>query len=424
MNAICKLGSVCLVALFPFTAFADDPTTPTDPIFVVRLTDGSKIEGRIRQIGPDQAVVLDPVPPASEGGVPAGVPEPRRLPLIGISSLVHRDADPPASPPSGSVVLFPGGDRLRAIIGPATATGLTVLPPAFGDVATEIPLDRILGVVLAPPGEPEEAADLLADLRSRPRTSELLWLSNGDRLVGSLLEIGASTIKFEPDTGPIDVPRSSVVAIGFDPALVVAPPEVPLLVELTFSDGTRLGVEALRLEKGQLVARTRFGSEVRARIASVSRIHVRSAAVAYLSEQKEAASEFVGYLGDHPGRFGRDSTWDGHTLRLAGQPYDRGLGMLPRTLVAYRLDPRDRRFQATIGLDERAGPRGSVVFRVLVDGKPRYESPPLSRRTPPVDLDLEVQGGRLLILVAEFGEGGDVQDSADWAEARLIRAPE
>jgi hypothetical protein len=95
--------------------------------------------------------------------------------------------------------------------------------------------------------------------------------------------------------------------------------------------------------------------------------------------------------------------------------------MLPRTLLAYKLAEDDHAFQATIGLDDRAGDRGSVVFRVMVDGKDKYVSPVLTKRDGPEFVNVDLAGAKILILVAEFGEGGDVQDSADWIDARLVR---
>src|SRR5205807_2281318 len=112
---------------------------------------------------------------------------------------------------------------------------------------------------------------------------------------------------------------------------------------------------------------------------------------------------------------------DGHPLRLAGQGYDRGLGTQSRTLLAYRLSAGDRRFQATVGLDESAGPLGSVVFRVLVDGKERLVTPPMSVRDTPKAIDVDLTGAKALILMTEFGERGEIRDFADWAEARILR---
>jgi len=111
----------------------------------------------------------------------------------------------------------------------------------------------------------------------------------------------------------------------------------------------------------------------------------------------------------------------GPALRLGGQTYDRGLGTQSRTLLAYRLDPKAKRFQALVGLDDAAGPLGNVVFKVLVDGKPRYESPSMGAGEAPRAVDVALEGGKVLILTTEFGERGDVQDSGDWVEARIIR---
>jgi hypothetical protein len=119
--------------------------------------------------------------------------------------------------------------------------------------------------------------------------------------------------------------------------------------------------------------------------------------------------------------FRRDATVDGHPFRLGGRFYERGLGTQSRTFLAYRLEPRDRRFQALVGLDDSAGPLGSVVFRVLVDGKERFVTEPMSAGDTPKAVDLDVSGARLLILVTDFGDRGGVRDVADWVEARLVR---
>ena len=116
-----------------------------------------------------------------------------------------------------------------------------------------------------------------------------------------------------------------------------------------------------------------------------------------------------------------DRTVDGHPFQLAGQTYNRGLGAQSRTFLVYALEPGDRRFQALVGVDERAGPMGSVVFRVLVDSQERFKTPPLTDRDPPRSIDLDVSGGKFLILATDFGDRGDVRDLADWVEARLIR---
>jgi hypothetical protein len=402
---------VSLVILVAASRGADTPrgtTVPSDPVFKALLVDGTTASGRIRQLGPGDALVL------------VGEAE-TKVPLTKVVSLT-REGDPPASPGEGTVVIFPDGDRLRAIINAANDTALETLPAALGDASTAVPLDAMLGLLLQPPDEPRLADRTLARLRHDVRKTDVLWLANGDRMTGSFLGLAAENVEFQTAAGAaVTLPRPGVIAIGFDPAAVRYPKPDRLYLELTFTDGSRLGVTDFRIEQGHLVATTRFGTKVRPPLAVLARVHVRSDVVAYLSEREASAEQFIGYLGRHPQTYGRDSTWDQHSLRLAGQPYDQGIGTFPRTLLAYKLDPLDKRFQTLIGLDDRAGEKGNVVFRVLVDSREVFNSGPLTKHDPPVSVDVNVAGGRILVLATEFGEGGDVQDSADWVEARLIR---
>ncbi len=402
-----------LLFLIPLPLRADDPqpplVVPSDPVFEALLLDGSTVSGRIAELSlgdPSRAVLIGD-----------------KTEEISLDKLVKitRRGDAPPYPPAGSLVLLPEGDRLRAIVnGTPEGIKLDVLPNALGDLVTSIPLDRVLGLVLAPPSDPNELEALVRKIREDTRDSEVLWMANGDRLTGSLQALDAQTVTFDSGNGPLPFQRSAIVALGFDPALLSYPkPKGPYL-ELTFADGSRLGVVSSRVEQGHVVAETRFGGTIRVPFKELSRVHVLGGPVSYLSSRKPAGSQFVPYLDRHPNSFGVDSTWDGHHLRLSGQPYDRGLGMLPRTLAAYRLEPGDRRFQATVGLDDRAGEKASVIFRVLADKTEIFHSGVLTRQDAPVSVDVDVQGANLLILIVEFGDRGDVQDSADWVESRLI----
>ena len=81
-----------------------------------------------------------------------------------------------------------------------------------------------------------------------------------------------------------------------------------------------------------------------------------------------------------------------------------------------------RWFEALVGLDAAAGPRGSVRVQVLADGKPLVTpAPELNAADPPRELRLPLPAGaKELTLLVEFGRGGDVQDHVDWADARII----
>ena len=385
----------------------DGGPVPSDPVFTALRIDGTTTSGRIRRLGPEEELVL----------VPVDGPE-QVIPLDRLVKL-SREGGAPTSAPEGAVVLFPDGDRLHGgVVGAADETSLKVLSSTLGDLA--IPLESMLGLVLKLPTEADEADAFLSRVRSAPRQTELLWLANGDLLAGGFLGLDEKKIKFQPEGGPIELERSGVVALGFDPALVDYPRPEGTFLELALADGSRLGVTAPRVEQGQVVATTRFGTPIRLPLGELASVHSRSASIAYLSEREATAQQYVSYVG--PTRpYRRDAAVTGHPLRVAGQPFDHGLGTQSRTLLAYRLAPGDRRFQALVGLDDRAGPQGSVVFRVLVDGREKFASPPMSVRDAPRAIDVDVAGAKVLILATEFGPRGDVRDYADWIEARIIR---
>jgi hypothetical protein len=382
---------------------------PSDPIFTAYLLDGTTRTGRIHQIGTDTAIALVSAEGKEE------VLAPRRL-----LKLVRESTPVAVAPPEGSLVLFPEGDRLyRTVIGVASETTLEVQSYALGSVA--VPLESLLGLVLTLPNESAAVDALLERLRTEKRTSEGLTLANGDRLTGGFLGMNEKRIKFESGNGPIELDRGGIIALGFDPALVVYPRPERDFLELTMADGSRLGVTQARIEQGHVVAMTRFKTLIRLALSELVQIHARTTAIAYLSERKPSAERNVGYVGPpRPCRF--DLNVDGHPLRLAGQTYDRGLGTFSRTLLAYRLGPGDKRFQALVGLDDSAGPMGSVVFRVLVDGEVRFASPPMSNRDTPKAIDVDLSGATHLILVTEFGARGEIRDIANWVEARITQS--
>lgn len=414
---IARIGGAFLLAMVPGPVEAQQTTpgeSPTgaaavtsDPVFRARMLDGTTLTGRIERL-------------SSGGSQELSVEAGRSLPLNTVVSLV-RETEPARTPPSGAQAVFPDGDRLIGLIGSVQEATIGVRPAWLGETSLKVPLESLLGLVLASGNEADGPNDPRRRVRTEPRAGEAVWLANGDRLLGSLLGITAEKVDFQPDTGAVALARGTVLAVGFDPTLVRYPRPDGLYLEVALNDGSRIGLRDARADHGRIVAQTRFGAEVAIPLSAVVRVDVRSRAVEYLSDRAADGVQYVGYLGDHPKVYGRGTTWDGHDLVQRGRPYDRGLGTVPRTLLAYRLEPAARRFQATVGLDDRSGEMGNVVFRVLVDGQPRWSSPPMGPGAVPVDVNVDVAGGKILILATEFGDRGDIQDSADWIEARLIR---
>lgn len=400
------LGSL-LVGLAAADPVPPDPPVPSDPVYAALLTDGKTVSGRIRQFGAGGEVTL----------VPAEGPE-RTIAFDRLVKL-SREGARQALDPEGPIVLFAGGDRLyRTVIGSATETALEVQSYTLGTLS--VPLDAILALLLKAPEDSDDLDTLLDRLRNEPRDAEVLWLTNGDRIKGGFLGLDDKRVKFQSPGGPIALDLSSVRALAFDPALVAPGKTGGVYFEITASDGSRLAATGVRVEQGHVVGVTRFGAPLRLALADLVCMHARSRSIEYISEREVAAVQYVSYVG--PTRpFRRDTSVENHPLRMGGQSYDRGLGTQSRTLLAYRLKPGDRRFQALVGLDDRAGPLGSVVFRVVVDNEVRFVSPPMSARDTPRAVDVDLTGAKRIILFTEFGDRGEVRDFADWVEARIIR---
>jgi NPCBM/NEW2 domain len=378
-----------------------------DPVFTGQKVDGGTICGHIEAIKADQITIATEELTREE------------LPL---GDLVKLARDPGAPPQSmeGSHVLLPGGDRLmHVVVENSTETAIAVRShSALGRLA--IPMECVLGLVLAPPSQADALDRIWTRLEDEPRTTEVVWMVNGDRLAGGFLGLDDRLIKLQIDGKPVELDRTGVVAVGFDPSGVGYPRVDATYLDLTLADGSRLGVTGARIERGQVVATTRFGQALRVPLADLVQLDPRTGSVIYLSERKPDAVTYEGYLGPiRPVRL--DRTVEGHRLQLAGHVFERGLGTQSRTLLAYKLKPGDRRFQALVGVDDRAGPLGSVVFRLLTDRQSRIATPPMTFRDAPRPIDIDISQARVLILITEFGDRGDVRDLADWVEARIIR---
>ena len=172
-----RLTLCCLVfglsAIVGSVRGADGPVA-SDPLFRSLAIDGATVSGRLSQFEPNGDVSL-----VSDNG------EKHLVPVQTLVKLTREGPVPPISP-EASVVLFPDGDRLyRTAIGAATDTALDVQSFSLGHL--NVPLDSLLGLVLALPTDSDALDGLLLKVRDEPRKKESVWLSNGDQLTGGFL---------------------------------------------------------------------------------------------------------------------------------------------------------------------------------------------------------------------------------------------
>jgi alpha-galactosidase len=110
---------------------------------------------------------------------------------------------------------------------------------------------------------------------------------------------------------------------------------------------------------------------------------------------------------------------EGHPLTLQGKRFEHGLGTHANSTFRIALGGKAERFTATVGVDDETDQRGSVVFKVVGDGKVLWESGVLRGGEKPKEVAVDLSGVQKLVLqVADAGDGID-HDHADWAEATI-----
>jgi alpha-galactosidase len=119
-----------------------------------------------------------------------------------------------------------------------------------------------------------------------------------------------------------------------------------------------------------------------------------------------------------------DKSVTGKPLSIGGRVFEHGVGTHADSVLYVDLDGKVERFQASVGVDDAAGGRGTVAFRVYGDGKKLFDSDVMKGGQQAKTVDVPLVGvRRLMLLAGSGGDGGDF-DHADWAQAQLVFAGE
>jgi alpha-galactosidase len=113
---------------------------------------------------------------------------------------------------------------------------------------------------------------------------------------------------------------------------------------------------------------------------------------------------------------------DNHPLFIDGKRFEHGFGTHAISTLRIALGAKGQHFTAIVGVDDEVGQRGSVIFKVVGDGKNLWESGVMRGGDPAKEVSVDLQGvNQLLLLVDDAGD--DINyDHADWAEARIVMA--
>lgn len=350
------------------------------------------------------------------------------LQTIAIDELDSVSFVSPERMASGDVdVLLADGGSFRGIILEDAPPG--VLQTVPGSLATTWPIglgvsfSALRGIRLTSAELFPEAEELFAAALAerRPGEDALVTREREDPRVlhGTLQSVsprhGVFRFAGEDRTFRLDKIYGIVFAAG-----ATVPPRQQVEVQLT--DGSTFS-GALSVSGDTVTLDASFGSAVSVPVMYIQRLRVFSSRVVYLSDLEPQSQQTEGRLhAPWPVRIDRNVA--GGTLSLGGIAYERGLGVHSRTELQYDLGGQFERFTATVGIDDAMRPGGSVLFEVRGDGRVLYSSGTITGAEPPQQIRVDVAGVNELTLLTDYGDGLDLGDQADWAQARLIRPQE
>lgn len=112
---------------------------------------------------------------------------------------------------------------------------------------------------------------------------------------------------------------------------------------------------------------------------------------------------------------------DGGTLTIAGNTFDKGLGVHASSEIVYQFTAGSYdQFTSAIGIDDEVGDRGSVIFKVFIDGVEAYQSGVIRGADGAESVIVSIPASATELKLEVTGAGDGIgHDHADWADAKF-----
>jgi hypothetical protein len=342
------------------------------------------------------------------------------LTKITFDDLARLSFEAQSKPRGGQAVFYlaDGGRLYGELVGGATDAVLT--RTALGD-GIQFSFQTLAGIQLVRGEEFAKAEGLFQSALQTRLTAQDVLITRGPEDATSVrgrlerLDAERGTFAFGERTRAFQADKIYGVVFAVGAAKRAA---YPVTVELV--DGSVVSGSLERADAERLAVATSVGPTVEMKVVEVVNLRVRSPRVVYLSDLTPTGERTEGML-HRPWPVRKDRSVSARPLSMGGRVFDKGLGVHSRTELDYQLDRGYESLVATIGIDDLVRPAGSVVFRVLGDGKVLFDSAVLTGKDPPRDVNVNVVGVSLLTLVIDYGDELDLSDQADWGGARLLK---
>ncbi|MFT5284498.1 MAG: hypothetical protein ACI8TQ_000655 [Planctomycetota bacterium] len=347
---------------------------------------------------------------------------------LGAAWVRFTDARPQvATDPRNTVELeLHTGDRLRGRVFNGDEEGIVL--ELAGGVRFPLPIDGIRSLIF-PARLPADGTALLSSAGEGDRLYRLVG-DNLDRIDGAVESFSASGVQFESVLGTRKFNWDEVGALFIEAFEDEAPSTTGKgeSVVCDLVDGSRLRGQLLLLDRRGCLLQIAGEHELLLPIAVLSEISLDDGSVAFLSDLTASSIEEGSPFGDDLGMVWphrMDRSVMGTALIAGGETYSRGIGVHAPSSLSFDLDEKWNQLRGLIAIDDavlRLHARGSVIFRIKVDGEIAYASGVVRGGTPPIAFPpVDLTGAKLLTIECDVATDFAVADRANWLRMVLVR---
>lgn len=336
--------------------------------------------------------------------------------VIPMADLVQVRGGGAAKASGQATLLLPDGDRLYGRVIGSVADAVWIETEDLGRLV--VPLDGMVSLILVPTSEQAYRRALAWAQSSRRRESDEVQLRNGDVLDGFIQQVDAEAVRLEVNDQVAVLPLVRVSAIRF--ATSTAGSVEPPFFLLTMRQSGRITLREATMRGVELDARVGFGERVRVPLERISTLDLIGGNWDRLPRHHPISFEHTPML-SLAWAFEADRNVRGEALRVAGETYDRGIGVHSRSRLTYDLRGEYRELVTSFGMDDDSGPFADVTVIISVDGQRRYEQKNVRAGKLHGPVRLDVTRAKQLELIVDFGENGDLQDRFNWIDPALIK---
>lgn len=345
----------------------------------------------------------------------------------------------------GTQILLTDGSILVADVLNIESDAISVIGRMWREA--RLPRAAVRAIFFHLPADVEQRDKLFYRALEPGKPESRLLLANGDELAGSLpdtvsREAGALQLTRvvwtvpEPGVAPVEVPLERVAAVLLPVELSQRAAGQIGGIVVGLRDGSLLRAQAMRRVNQGLEFQTVNGISLTTDVlaggsdgpwSDVVMLQPFPSHITYISDIPKLGYKDVPYL-DREWPFQLDRSLSGGRLRHNNGVWVKGIAMHSGSRLAVELGGSYEAFQAELGIDQRAGRQGSVVFRVYVqdvngDWQKAYESGIVRGGDDLVPVRVDLAGAPRLALLVDFADRGDQWDHALWLDARLVKRP-